>query len=193
MSELIFATHNDNKIAEIRNLTDNEWKVVSLTDVGLMEEIPEPFDTLEENASQKARTIYQKTLKDCFGEDTGLEVNAIGGAPGVKSARYAGPNRNMEENIALLLQKMENKEDRTAQFRTVIALFYKGEAYQFEGICKGVIINEKRGTGGFGYDPVFVPDGADKTFAEMNMEEKNAYSHRAKAFAQFISFLKNSV
>ncbi len=191
MSELIFATHNENKAAEIRNLTDNEWKIISLTELGFTEEIPEPFHSLEENATQKSSTLFQRTGKDCFGEDTGLEVNALGGAPGVKSARYAGPKRDMAENIALLLEKMKNREDRTAQFRTVISLFYKGEEYQFQGVCKGVIISEKKGTEGFGYDPIFIPDGADKTFAQMHMEEKNRYSHRAKAFEQFIAFLKS--
>lgn len=190
MTEIVFATHNENKVKEINTLADAGWKIISLSEIGFNEDIPEPYDTLEENARQKARNIFQKTGKNCFGEDTGLEVEALRGAPGVRSARFAGSQRNNEDNIALLLQKMEGRESRSARFRTIISFFYKGEEHRFEGICNGRITEEKKGEKGFGYDPVFIPDGADKTFAEMTMEEKNRYSHRAKAFQKFMLFLE---
>lgn len=189
--KLIIATNNQNKIAEIRNALTAGLEIVTLKEAGIEIEIAEPFDTLEENAREKATVIFSITKQNCFSEDTGLEVTALNGAPGVKSARYAGDEANNKKNIALLLQNMEGKEERSAQFKTVICLLLNNEEYLFTGICKGKIISIERGNMGFGYDAVFTPDGADKTFAEMNMEEKNKYSHRKKVLVQLITFLNN--
>src|SRR5699024_10171818 len=175
---------------EIRNLTKSRNRIISLREAGFTEEIPEPFDTLEENARQKAKTVYQKLGKNCFSEDTGLEVKAWNGKPGVHSARYAGPQKDALDNIKLLLKYLENIEDRAARFRTVISFFFRGKEEQFEGICEGVITGAEKGEGGFGYDPIFIPNGADCTFAQMNMTEKSKYSHRGKAFKKFTDFLK---
>lgn len=189
--QLIFATHNANKVNEVRSILSNKFDIVSLGEYGWTEEIPEPFDTLEENASEKSRVIWEKTNTHCFSEDTGLEVDALDGAPGVKSARYAGEGRNFSENVRLLLKNLIGIENRTAQFRTVISLRIKNREFLFEGICKGEILQKETGSGGFGYDPVFVPSGANKSFAEMTMEEKNIYSHRRKAMDALIEFLQN--
>ncbi len=188
---LIFATNNQNKIAEIKTALTDGLEIITLKEAGIDIEIEEPFNTLEENAREKATVILNLTHQNCFSEDTGLEVAALNGAPGVKSARYAGNEANNKKNIALLLQNMEAKKERSAQFRTVICLLLNNKEYLFTGICEGKINSEERGSLGFGYDAVFIPDGTEKTFAEMNMEEKNKYSHRKKALVQLITFLNN--
>ena len=189
MQQLIFATNNQYKTQEIRSLLMGKFDIITLKEAGIDIDIPEPYDTLEENARTKAVTIYQLTGASCFGEDTGLEVQALNGAPGVKSARYAGEGRDFNANLEKLLLDMEGHTNRQAQFRTVISLILNGGEHQFEGICKGNIITAKRGTEGFGYDPVFVPENDERTFAEMTLEEKNRYSHRARAMEQLIYFL----
>lgn len=190
MKEFIFATHNPNKVVEIRSLLGENMHIISLDEAGLYEDIPEPYDTIEANAGEKSSVIYRLTGKDCFSEDTGLEVNSLHGAPGVHSARYAGPQKSAADNVALLLRNMRGKKDRRAQFRTVISLFLHGQEYQFEGISRGAITLVPSGDNGFGYDPVFIPDGSDHTFAEMDLNEKNKFSHRAKAFSKLYTFLK---
>jgi len=187
--ELIFATHNKHKAEEIRALLSGDLHIITLGEAGIHDEIPEPFDTLEANASAKSHAIYEMTGKDCFSEDTGLEVRALNGEPGVKSARYAGNDRSFDANIDKLLANLEGKTDRSARFRTVISLLIDGQETRFEGICEGRIIHEKRGTAGFGYDPVFIPDGSELSFAEMTLEEKNRYSHRKKATVKLVAFL----
>lgn len=189
--KLIFATNNQNKIAEIKSALTAGLQIATLKEAGIDIEIPEPFDTLEENAREKATVIFSITQQNCFSEDTGLEVTALSGAPGVKSARYAGDEADNKKNIALLLKNMEEKAERNAQFKTVICLLLNNKEYLFTGVCKGKINTEEKGDLGFGYDAVFVPDGADKTFAEMEMEEKNKYSHRKKALVQLITFLND--
>lgn len=189
--KLIFATNNQHKVNEIRALTANRFDLVTLREAGILIDIPEPHATLEANATEKSRTIYQLTGTDCFGEDTGLEVVALGGEPGVKSARYAGDDRAFERNIDKLLANLAGKADRSARFRTVISLWINGKETIFEGICNGTITTERHGTGGFGYDAVFIPEGADRTFAEMTTEEKNHFSHRARATAKLVAFLNN--
>lgn len=187
--KMIFATNNEHKVAELRSLFTGELEIISLKEAGIETDIPEPYYTLEENASAKSSTIFGMTGMDCFSEDTGLEVDALNGEPGVKSARYAGGTRSFDANIEKLLANLEGKPDRRARFRTVISLLIGGKETLFEGVCEGRIINEKRGTGGFGYDPVFIPNGADRTFAEMGLEEKNRYSHRARAIQKLVTFL----
>ena len=189
MSTLIFATNNQNKVAEIKNVVGDKYNIVSLKDAGIDIDIPEPHPTLEGNATEKSVTIYRLTNQNCFSEDTGLETEALNGEPGVLSARYAGEGRSFDANIDKLLNALRQKENRKAQFRTVISLIHNGQEHLFEGICKGQILAERKGNNGFGYDPVFMPDEADKTFAEMTMEEKNMYSHRKKAMAKLIQFL----
>lgn len=191
MKTLLFATHNEHKVEEIRAILNHQFKIISLKDASIDQEIPEPFATLEENAKEKARVIHQLTQKDCFSEDTGLEVDALKGEPGVKSARYAGEERSFEKNIDLLLANLKDIKNRKARFRTVVCLLINGEQKLFDGICKGTIIAERRGTSGFGYDPVFIPDGSDRTFAEMSLAEKNQFSHRKKAIEKFTSYLIN--
>lgn len=178
MNTLVFATNNQNKVLEVRSILKDKFNILSLAEAGIDIDIPEPYNTIEENACEKARVINKLINEDCFAEDTGLEVEALNGEPGVKSARYAGENKSFENNIDKLLTNLKNKENRKAQFRTVVCLIIKGEEKLFEGICKGSIIAERRGISGFGYDAVFVPDGAIKTFAEMSLEEKNIFSHR---------------
>ena len=189
MHTLIFATNNRNKVAEIQSLVGPNFEIIPLKEAGIEIEIPEPHDQLEANAQEKAMTIFNLTKQDCFSEDTGLEIAALGGAPGVKSARYAGENSNAQANIDLVLSKMTGVENRTAQFRTVICLIWKNQTYYYEGICKGQILTTMQGENGFGYDPIFVPDGAYKSFANMTMEEKNQFSHRKKAVTQLFEFL----
>lgn len=189
--ELVFATNNRHKLNEIRNLLGERFRIKSLEEIGCFEEIPEDRSTLEENALQKAFYIYSHYGCDCFADDTGLEVFALNGAPGVISARYAGQNKNPEANMKKLLTEMAEINDRRARFRTVITLVLKGEAVLFEGIAEGVILREKRGEGGFGYDPVFLPAGYDLTFAEMSLKEKNGISHRGRAVIRLTEFLKN--
>lgn len=189
--KLVFATNNRHKISEIRAALPSWFSIVTLEEAGIFTDIPEPHDTLEENAAEKARTIFALTGTDCFGEDTGLEVPALNNEPGVHSARYAGEERSFQKNIAKLLSGLEGEEDRQARFRTVICLRLRDKEYFFEGICQGHITSEQRGQEGFGYDPVFVPEGSDRTFAEMGMEEKNRFSHRKKALDNLVVFLNN--
>ena len=189
MHTLIFATNNRNKVAEIQSLVGPNFTIIPLKEAGIDIDIPEPHDQLEANALEKAMTIFNMTNQNCFSEDTGLEILALDGAPGVKSARYAGENCNPQANIDLVLSKMTGVENRTAQFRTVICLIWENQTYYFEGICKGQILNHMQGENGFGYDPIFVPDGASKSFANMTMEEKNQFSHRKKAVTQLFEFL----
>ena len=191
--ELVFATNNQNKVNEIRSILKEPFHIITLKDAGIDIDIPEPHDTLEANASEKSSTIHQLTNKNCFSEDTGLEVFSLSGEPGVKSARYAGDGRNFQANIDLLLENLKGQADRSAQFRTVVSLIWNNQEYLFTGICKGKIIEVQRGEEGFGYDPIFVPDGSDQTFAEMGMEEKNKFSHRKKAVSQLIDFLKQKL
>ncbi len=187
---LVFATNNFNKAQEVNHILGNTFKVLSLKEAGIEIDIDEPHDTLEANAREKSMTIYMIKNIDCFSEDTGLEVEALNGAPGVKSARYAGEPSNTRANIEKLLHQLKNKQNRKAQFRTVISLLQNGVEKQFEGICKGEITLEPVGENGFGYDPVFIPEGSTKTFAEMNITEKNEYSHRRKAVEKLVAYLK---
>ncbi|HWB25472.1 MAG TPA: RdgB/HAM1 family non-canonical purine NTP pyrophosphatase [Chitinophagaceae bacterium] len=187
---IIFASNNQHKADEIKQIIGNGFTILTLKDAGINIDIPEPFDTLEANASEKAATIHKMTGKNCFSEDTGLEVEALNGEPGVKSARYAGDSRDFNANINKLLANMQGKQQRSACFRTVIALIWHTHEYCFEGECKGKIIETPRGDKGFGYDPVFIPEGSDKTFAEMTMDEKNEFSHRRKAVDKLVEFLK---
>lgn len=191
MQTLIFASNNKNKVEEIRSVLSGRFDIISLQEAGINIDIPEPHHTLEENAREKSETIYRLTGKNCFSEDTGLEVMALNGEPGVKSARYAGNDNDATGNLNLLLKNMAGKENRKARFRTVISIILDGREYQFEGICQGDITEEASGKAGFGYDPVFIPDGADRTFAEMSIAEKNIFSHRKKATALLIEFLKD--
>lgn len=190
MQTIIFATNNRHKVDEIKKVVGQNINIVTLADAGIDIDIPEPYDTLQENATTKSRTIHQLTGQNCFSEDTGLEVEALNGEPGVKSARYAGDERNFQANIDKLLHNLAGKQNRKAQFRTVISLILNGQEYFFEGICPGSIITDQKGEQGFGYDPVFVPDGSHKTFAEMSIEEKNEYSHRRKATDKLVAFLQ---
>lgn len=189
-TQLIFATNNQHKIAEIRSVIGNDFSIVTLKEAGIDIDIPEPYDTLEANALEKARTIFRMTQQNCFSEDTGLEVTSLNGEPGVKSARYAGDGRNFQQNIDKLLLNLDGKADRRARFRTVIALILNNTETLFEGICEGRIASDQKGLQGFGYDPVFIPDGATKNFAEMSMDEKNLYSHRKKAVEKLIHHLQ---
>lgn len=189
--KICFATNNLKKIEEVKAALGADFEIVSLQDIGCFEELPETGDTLDHNAFQKARYVKSNFGVDCFADDTGLEVDALDGAPGVYSGRFAGEPRSDERNIALLLDKMTDKSDRKARFRTVIALILEGKEYAFEGVASGEILGEKVGSGGFGYDPVFKPSGFDKTFAELSLVEKNEISHRGKAVKALISFLRN--
>lgn len=189
--KLIFATNNQNKIAEIKAALTNGLEIITLKEAGIDIDIPEPHHTLEENATEKSTVIHKLTKQNCFSEDTGLEVAALNGEPGVRSARYAGDDSNNKNNIVLLLQNMQNTTERNAQFKTVISLIVDDVEHQFTGICTGKIIQEEIGEMGFGYDAIFVPDGDEKTFAQMTMEEKNKYSHRKKALGKLINFLNN--
>ncbi|MCE7067838.1 non-canonical purine NTP diphosphatase [Dyadobacter sp. CY326] len=190
--KLCFATNNLHKLKEIQALLGNQFELVTLSDIGCDADIPEPFETIAENSAAKARYVWENYGVNCFADDTGLEVNALNGEPGVYSARYAGPQRNSDDNIALLLEKLVNEDNRAARFLTVITLVIDGVYQQFEGTVAGEIINEKRGSNGFGYDPVFVPDGYSRTFAEITLEEKSQLSHRARAFARLVDFLRHS-
>jgi len=188
---LIFASNNQHKIEELKAFCGQEIEIVSLKDAAIDIDIPEPHDTLEENASEKSWTIYKLTDNDCFSEDTGLEIEALNGEPGVKSARYAGEAKSFKDNIEKVLNKLANETNRSARFRAVISLIIEGKETQFEGICKGKIIDIPQGTEGFGYDPIFIPDGSDRSFAEMSIEEKNHFNHRTKAAAKLVAFLQN--
>jgi XTP/dITP diphosphohydrolase len=193
MEQLIFASNNAHKIQEIQAAIGDKIQVLSLADAGINIDIPEPHDSLEANAHEKSRTVYKLTANSCFSEDTGLEVEALGGAPGVRSARYAGEERNPEKNIDKLLHQLEGVIHRKARFRTVISLIYNNQEYFFEGTCEGEIIASRRGSHGFGYDPVFVPKGSKRTFAEMGMTEKNTLSHRRKAADKLVLFLQQQI
>lgn len=189
MEKLIFATNNKHKLAEISKALEGKFRVVSLADVELEGDIPETENTLQGNALLKARFIHALTGANVFADDTGLEVEALGGAPGVYSARFAGEHASDQDNVAKLLLDMSDREDRKARFRTVIALIINQEEHLFDGVCNGVILTEPQGDGGFGYDPIFRPDESDRAFAEMTMEEKNEISHRGRATRQLVEFL----
>ena len=190
--KLLFATNNDHKFREIKAILPESISLMGLAEAGFYDDIPETGDTLEENAMLKARTIYNITGLPTFADDTGLEVESLGGEPGVKSARYAGEGKDMEQNIAKLLRLLRNKQNRSARFRTVIALVMNNTEYLFEGIACGTIIESKKGSSGFGYDPVFLPDGSQLTFAEMHPDQKNEISHRSAAFRKLSEFLHNN-
>ena len=196
MHTLIFATNNQHKVNEIQSLVGSDFKIIPLNEAGIDIDIPEPHDTLQENAFEKAMTIFNLTNQNCFSEDTGLEIMALNGAPGVKSARYAGESRDFQANIDKVLFNLTAIENPTAQFRTVICLLWNDEVngiqtHYFEGICKGHIAKVMQGEKGFGYDPIFIPEGSTKSFAQMSMEEKNKYSHRQKAVSQLFEFLRS--
>ena len=188
--KLVFATNNAHKLEEIKNILGDKVEILSLADIDCHADIPETADTLEGNARQKAMYVYTHYGMDCFADDTGLEVDVLGGAPGVHSARYASEKgHDSQANMEKLLREMEEKNDRKAQFRTIISLIEKGEEKQFEGIVRGEILRERKGNTGFGYDPVFRPEGYDKTFAELGNEIKNKISHRARAVAALCEYL----
>jgi len=187
---LIFATQNQNKLEEIKNMLPAHLQLISLRDLNYTEELPETHETLHENALEKAWFVYHKFQQNCFAEDTGLEVESLNGAPGVFSARYAGEEKDHNKNIEFLLKNLQTHDNRKARFRTVIALIQNGKEFLFEGIVNGHITTEPKGNMGFGYDPVFIPEGGSKTFAQTPLEEKNKISHRALAFAQLKNFFK---
>lgn len=189
MKKFVFATNNIHKLEEVEAIIGKKIEIFSLKDIGCVADIPETSDTLEGNALQKARFIYEKYHKDCFADDTGLEVEALGGAPGVYSARYAGEAHNSEANMRKLLVELEGVENRKARFRTVFALILNGKEHLFEGIVNGEITKTRRGMSGFGYDPIFVPDGYTQTFAEMGDALKNKISHRAIGVQKLCKFL----
>lgn len=190
--KLLFATSNPNKAHEIQSMLSGKYEIITLKDIELTEEIPETSDTLQGNAQLKSDYIVQHFGYDCFADDTGLEVYALNNTPGVHSARFAGEHRSDEDNMALLLQQLADKANRSARFRTVISLFMNGKQHFFEGIVEGTIRTKKSGTNGFGYDPIFEPENCGKTFAEMTTSEKNQFSHRARAFLKMIDFLEVS-
>jgi len=188
--QLVFATNNQNKVNEIKSLLGEGIEIVSLKDIGCNEELPETQETLEGNALQKARYVADNYNVNCFADDTGLEVDSLNGAPGVYSARYAGEQCTAEDNMTKILSELEGKENRKAKFRTIVALILNGKEHSFEGKIDGSITRSKSGSDGFGYDPIFQPNGFDITFSEMSMAEKNAISHRGKAVAKLVAFLK---
>jgi XTP/dITP diphosphohydrolase len=191
MIRILLASNNEHKLSEVRSILGPDFQVLSLADVGFDEDIPETQDTIEGNAEQKARYVFERLKMPCLADDSGLEVTALNGEPGVRSARYAGTHGNSAENMRLLLKKLEDVDDRSARFKCVIAYIDNdGRLHRFEGIVKGTILTEPRGHGGFGYDPLFVPEGYVKTFAEMKDEEKNAISHRTNALRKLTEFVK---
>lgn len=192
MRKIIFASNNKHKAEEIRAVLGEQFDIITLKEAGIEIDIPEPHETLTENAREKSMVIHRLTGMDCFSEDTGLEVDALNGAPGVRSARYAGEQANAEENLQKLLLKMNGMTNRTARFRTVISLVLNGKEYFFEGECEGTITEKASGTAGFGYDPVFKPAHHDKTFAELGIEVKSAISHRKKAIEKMTTFLSTA-
>ncbi|HKK75525.1 MAG TPA: non-canonical purine NTP diphosphatase [Saprospiraceae bacterium] len=192
MTTIVFATQNPNKVREVQEMLPDHFKIKSLADIGCNEDIPETQATIEGNAIQKATYVYEKYGVDCFAEDTGLEVAALNGAPGIYTARYAGPQRDSGDNMDLLLKNLEDKADRSARFKTVIALILDGKTHTFEGIVDGQIAQRRSGKGGFGYDPVFLPEGQQKSFAEMNKVAKNAISHRGRALSGLLSFFAST-
>jgi len=190
MKKLVFATNNPHKIEEIKQILGDTFLILSLRDLNFEEDIPETGTTLRENASQKSHFIFERFGMDCFADDTGLEVDALGGDPGVYSARYAGEKATYDENVEKLLSQLKGEKIRSARFKTVISLLLDGKEYFFEGKVEGEITRERRGTDGFGYDPVFLPDGFTETFAEMSGGLKNKISHRGRAVAKLVDFLK---
>lgn len=190
MRKLVFSTNNEHKLEEVRAKLSKYYQIISLKDLGDNTDVPETGDTLEENAMIKANYLWDTYHLNCFADDTGLEVEALDNAPGVYSARYAGEQKSSEDNVVKLLKELEGKENRRARFRTVIALIMDGKRYLFQGTVEGIITTSPKGTSGFGYDPVFQPDGYDKTFAELTLEDKNSISHRAKAVEQLVLFLR---
>jgi XTP/dITP diphosphohydrolase len=188
MIKIVFATNNKNKIKEVQKLLPSNIELISLKDIGCEDDIPETQHTIKGNSIQKVNYINSKYNLDCFADDTGLEISALNGDPGVLSARYAGSERNSKKNIEKVLKNLNNIKNRNARFKTVIALSYKGEILTFEGVCEGVISNEIQGDGGFGYDPIFKPKGINKTFAELSFDEKNKISHRAIAIKKLIDY-----
>ncbi|RYG51431.1 MAG: RdgB/HAM1 family non-canonical purine NTP pyrophosphatase [Chitinophagaceae bacterium] len=193
MTSIVFATNNPNKVSEIQAAVGDSIRIITLEAAGINVDIPEPHPTLEQNAMEKSRTIKGLSGFDCFSEDTGLEVDALNGEPGVLSARYAGDEKSPEKNIDKLLYKLSTTENRKARFRTVISLIWEGSEHLFEGICEGEIVFERRGRNGFGYDAVFMPSGTKRTFAEMDMTEKNVISHRRKAADKLVGFFNNQL
>jgi XTP/dITP diphosphohydrolase len=191
MIELVFATNNPYKLEEIRAAVGDSIKILSLKEIGCFDDIPETAPTLEGNASQKSFYIYNKYGNNCFADDTGLEVKAIDGRPGVYSARYAGPEHDHEKNMDKVLSELKDTQNRKARFRTVISLIIEGKEYFFEGIVKGIILKERHGKKGFGYDPVFQPEGYQESFAEMELNEKNKISHRGRAVRKLVEFLNS--
>ncbi len=189
MLKIIFATHNKNKLKEVQSMFPEQAKIVGLEEVGCFEEIPETGNTLQANALEKARHVHRNYSQNCFADDTGLEIDALGGKPGVFSARYAGADKNSLDNMHKVLREMHSQPSRKARFRTVIALILDGEEMLFEGVSEGEIIPEMRGAEGFGYDPIFIPEGYNQTYAEMPLEEKNKISHRYKAIKMFADYL----
>ncbi len=190
MKELIFATNNQNKLSELRDIIEKKFKILSLKEIGFNEEIPEEQNTLAGNALQKARTIYQRFGKNCFADDTGLEIDALNGAPGVFSARFAGEKATYADNVEKTLKEMKGRTQRTARFKTVIALILGDKEYLFEGKVEGEILESPRGVDGFGYDPIFLPLGFNKSFAEMPSSDKHKISHRGEATRKFVEFLQ---
>ena len=189
MKKIVFATNNEHKLRELRQILAGKFEILGLNDIACTEDIPETAETIEENSMQKAEYILNKYGLDCFADDTGLEIEALNGRPGVYSARYAGEEKNMQKNIEKILSELSNTNNRKARFKTVISLIIDGKKQQFEGIVNGKIIEQERGKSGFGYDPVFVPNGYNITFAEMDASEKNKISHRAKAVEKLVAFL----
>ncbi len=190
---VVIASNNQHKLQEIRSAVGPDLRILSLDDIGCREELPETMDTLEGNSFQKASYVFERFRIPCVADDTGLEVEALNGDPGVRSARYAGEQRNSDDNIDLLLANLKGKSKRKARFRTVFTLLGMGEPRNFVGVVSGVILESRRGNGGFGYDPVFLPDGYSKTMAEMTMDEKNQVSHRGQAVRQLVAFLKTQL
>jgi len=191
MRKLVFATNNDHKLRELKEILSSEFELLSLNDIGCTDDIPETGTTLEVNAAQKSFYIWDKYGINCFADDTGLEIEALGNEPGVYSARYAGEGRNATDNMLKVLGKLKNEINRKARFRCVISLIINGEEKQFEGIVDGKILDEKHGVAGFGYDPIFMPDGFSQSFAEMAAEEKNQVSHRGRAVKKLVDYLKS--
>jgi XTP/dITP diphosphohydrolase len=189
--KLCFATNNIHKLKEVQAMLGDQFSLVTLQEIGCYDDIPETRDTIAENSAQKAEYIWDNYGINCFSDDTGLEVESLNGEPGVLSARYAGPQRSADDNMDLVLSRLASTENRQARFKTVITLVLNGTYTQFEGVVEGNLIREKRGDQGFGYDPIFLPDGYNLTFAEMTLEEKGKLSHRARAFEKLSTFLKN--
>jgi XTP/dITP diphosphohydrolase len=189
MHQLVFATNNEHKLRELGEILKNEFKLLSLNDISCLDEIPETGKTLETNASQKSFYIWDRYGIDCFSDDSGLEISVLNNAPGVYSARYAGEGRNSDDNVAKVLKELQGKGNRRACFRCVISLIIKGQEYQFEGRVEGEILPERKGTAGFGYDPIFCPAGFKESFAEMNADLKNGISHRGRAVKKLVRFL----